>query len=78
MRYLIAKYGIGHGITIGAALFCAFIYTLYVCWDYREEIEYWVIKTSIRWSAWYALTFNDDEEECPDWADPIKWRESLR
>ena len=78
MRYLIAKFGIGHGICIGAAIFMALIYSAYTAWEYREQIVYWLTKQAIRWSAWYEVVANDNEEKCPDWASPTKWRESLK
>lgn len=78
MKYLISHFGIGYGVCIWIAGLFTLILITYNCWEYREEIAYWVVKQSTRWAAWYEVTFNDAEDECPDWADPKLWRESLR
>lgn len=37
--------------------------------DYRKGLERWAGK-------WTWVFGDDDEEECPEWADPVKWRQS--
>ena len=77
-KLLIAKYGIGYGICISAAMLFAILIASYTAWEYREESTRWVCKQCVRWSAWYAVVSNDEELKCPEWADYKLWKESLK
>lgn len=45
---------------------------------YLVRTDFGRICTKVRTTAYKAeQTFADAEASCPDWAEPVKWRESL-
>lgn len=45
---------------------------------YLVKTDFGRICTKVRTTAYAAeQTYSDAEASCPDWAEPVKWRESL-
>lgn len=62
-------------VAAGIAIFALYI----VCvafWFYATNNEHWNTKMRLRAQKLREI-MQDDEDECPEWADPVKWRDSL-
>lgn len=63
-------------VATGIAIFVLYIVCVAV-WFYATNNEHCNTKMRLRAQRWREM-MQDGEDDCPEWADKVKWRESLK
>lgn len=70
-------YGPGVAFVFSIALLLTVATIVLTFLYFRQDLRTWMSKRLERWLYGHHLYWFDQETECPDWADPEKWQQSL-
>lgn len=77
IQIMYQAYGPGVAFVFSVALFLTVATLILTFLYFRKDLRKWMSRKLENWLYGMQSVFYDHEEECPDWADPEKWQQSL-
>lgn len=77
VQLMYKAYGPGVAFVFSIALVMTIATIILTVMYFREDLRKWMSRKLEAWLYGMQNIFYDNEPECPDWADPDKWRQSL-
>ena len=71
-----SQYGNAVAVFFSVALAMSAAFVSLVCLYYREDIKARLSHNLNMWIYRMQTVWQDTEPECPEWADPVRWRQS--
>ena len=77
VQLMYKAYGPGVAFVFSIALVMTVATIVLTVLYFRKDLRKWMSQKLETWLYGMQNVFYDYEKECPDWADPEKWQQSL-